>query len=92
MKRILTILAAAFAVVAVPATIFAFGQYVANNDARLFRADDERRTRMIARACGTHGELWQEPQTGRYACVYVNPDGAILMQHVSGSPLLTVLR
>ncbi|WP_454674863.1 hypothetical protein [Achromobacter pestifer] len=92
MKRILSILAVAIAVAAVPAAIFAFGQHVASNDARLFKADDDRRVRMIARACGSHGQLWHEPKEGRYACVYVNPDGALLMQHVSDAPLLTVSR
>ncbi|AZW31521.1 hypothetical protein L506_2304 [Bordetella bronchiseptica GA96-01] len=95
MKPILSILATTTAIVAVTffaAAVFVLGQKVAESDVRLFKADDERRTRMIARACGTHGQLWQEPQTGRYACVYVNPDGALLMQHVSDSPLLTVRR
>jgi len=95
MKPILSIFAKAAAIVAaavIPAAIFALGQHVTYNDARLFKADDERRTRMIARACGSQGELWHEPQTDRYACVYVNPDGALLMQHVSDAPLLTVQR
>jgi len=92
MKRILSNSAVVVAAALVPAAIFAYGLHVAGNDARLFKAEDERRTRMIARACGSQGELWHEPQTGRYACVYVNPDGALLMQHVSDAPLLTVQR
>lgn len=95
MKSILKFLAVVSIVASVPAAtafIFVLGQHVANNDHRLFKADDERRTRMVARACGKHGQLWQAPESGQYACIFINPDGSTLIHQISDAPILTVQR
>jgi hypothetical protein len=90
--KVITVTAAIIAIPATTAAVFAFGQFVANNDHRLFKADDERRTRMIARACGKHGQLWQASESGEYACIFTNPDGSTLIHQVSNAPLLSVSR
>ncbi|CAB3716363.1 Uncharacterised protein [Achromobacter insolitus] len=58
------------------------------NDQRLLAADDERRERMIARACTPRGKLWREPSTGTYACIYTNPDGEAIVQAIPDAPYL----
>lgn len=82
------VLGALCAVMAV-AAVFMWGQVVARNDTRLMHADDQRREAMIARACGTGGRLWRNPQSGTYACVYTNADGTSLVHAVPEHPLLS---
>lgn len=82
------ILGAAIAV----AALFGWAQVIARNDQRLFKADDDKRTRMLARSCGTRGQLWQDPLTRQYACLYVNPNGEALVQGIPDAPLLVVQR
>lgn len=79
---------AAVAVVASIATLFSWAQIIVTKDQRLLTADDERRERMIARACGSSGKLWREPGSGSYACIYTNPDGQALVQAVPDAPYL----
>ncbi len=65
---------------------FALGQKLGANDSRLFAEDDSRRTKLIARSCGKTGELVQAPGTGKYSCIWRNPDGQVLMADVPDSP------
>lgn len=92
MNRIVSYAAVAVATPIAVAALFGWAQAVTRNDHRLLKADDDKRTRMVARSCGTHGRLWQDPMTRQYACLYVNPDGEALMQAVPDAPLLVVQR
>lgn len=75
-------------VVALVAATFSFAQIVTTNDARVLKADDDRRHRMIARACPTKATLMQDAQTREYACVLRNSDGSTLVQAVPDAPYL----
>ncbi len=77
---------------AATAALFGWAQAVTRNDQRLLHADDERRTRMLARSCGARAQLWQDPLTRQYACLYVNPNGEALLHNIPDSPLLVVQR
>ncbi|WP_312993346.1 hypothetical protein [Achromobacter animicus] len=79
---------AAVAVVTSIAALFSLAQITVNNDDRLFKADDDRRERMIARACEPRGKLFREPSSGSYACVYTNADGESLVRAVPDAPYL----
>lgn len=88
LKASMCLLVAAMAVVAGVASLFSWAQLTVTNDQRLLSADDERRERMIARACGQRGKLWREPSSGTYACIYTNPDGETLVQALPDAPYL----
>ncbi|MNU43054.1 hypothetical protein D3C71_318300 [compost metagenome] len=79
---------AAAAVVTAVASLFSWAQIIVTNDDRMLKADDERRERMIARACEPRGKLFREPSSGSYACVFTNPDGESLVQAVPDAPYL----
>lgn len=79
---------AAATVVAGIAALFSLAQITVNNDERLLKADDDRRERMIARACEPRGKLYREPSSGSYACVFTNPDGQSLIQDLPDAPYL----
>jgi hypothetical protein len=74
------------------AALFGWAQVVTRNDHRLLQADDEKRTRMLARSCGTRGQLLQDPLTRQYSCLYVNADGEALLHAIADAPLLVVQR
>lgn len=92
MKNATPCIAAVLAALTAVAVLFGWAQVIARNDHRLFKADDEKRTRMLARSCGTGGRLWQDPLTRQYACLYINPNGEALVQAVPDAPLLVVQR
>lgn len=92
MKNATKCTAAVLALLIAVAALFGWAQVVARNDQRLFKADDEKRTRMLARSCGTAGQLWQDPLTRQYACLYVNPNGEALVQNIPDAQLLIVQR
>lgn len=79
---------AAVAVVTTIAALFSWAQFTVNNDQQMFKADDERRERMIARACEPRGKLFREPSSGSYACVFTNPDGESLVRAIPDAPYL----
>ncbi|WP_447988315.1 hypothetical protein [Achromobacter spanius] len=85
-------IACALMTTAVVAALFGWAQVVARNDQRLFSADDEKRTRMLARSCGTRGQLMQDALTRQYSCLYVNADGEALLHAIADAPLLVVQR
>ncbi|WP_454676469.1 hypothetical protein [Achromobacter marplatensis] len=74
------------------AALFGWAQIVTRNDHRLLQADDEKRTRMLARSCGTRGQLMQDPLSRQYSCLYMNPDGEALLHAIADAPLLVVQR
>jgi hypothetical protein len=86
------ILLNALALAAFFAIVFAWGQHVGSTDDKLLRADDARHVRMLARACGTHGQIWRSPQTGNYACIYTNADGAVMVEAIPDKPYLASVR
>ncbi|WP_140419926.1 MULTISPECIES: hypothetical protein [Achromobacter] len=88
LKASAILVCAGAAVVACIAALFSYAQIIVTNDQRLLKADDERRERMIARACSPHGKLFREQGTGEYACVFTNPDGASLVQDIPNAPYL----
>ncbi|MBO1012283.1 hypothetical protein IPU70_01885 [Achromobacter sp. SD115] len=92
MKSASLCIAAALATLVAVAALFGWAQVIARNDHRLFKADDEKRTRMLARSCGYRGQLWQDPLTRQFACLYVNPNGEALVQNIPDAPLLIVQR
>lgn len=85
-------IAIAFALTVATAALFGWAQVIARNDHRLLQADDEKRTRMLARSCGTRGQLMQDPLTRQYSCLYVNADGEALLHSIADAPLLVVQR
>ncbi|WP_286899923.1 hypothetical protein [Achromobacter sp. UBA2119] len=87
-KATVCLSAAAAAVVMAVASLFSWAQIIVTNDDRMLKADDERRERMIARACEPRGKLFREPSSGYYACVFTNPDGESLVQAVPDVPYL----
>lgn len=89
---IITIALAALALTAFFALVFMWGQLVARNDEQLLRLDDARHVRMLARACGAHGQIWRSPQTGNYACVYTNAGGAVMVEAIPDKPYLATIR
>lgn len=92
MNAVIRCFAITFALTTGIAALFGWAQVVTRNDHRLLQADDEKRTRMLARSCGTAGQLWQDPLTRQYACLYVNPNGEALVQNIPDAPLLIVQR
>jgi len=78
--------------IAATAALFSWAQVVTRNDHRLLQADDEKRTRMLARSCGARGQLMQDPLSRQYSCLYVNPDGDALLHAIADAPLLVVQR
>lgn len=88
LKASVCLACAGAAVVACIAALFSFAQIIVTNDQRMLKADDERRERMIARACEPRGKLFREQQTGEYACVFTNPDGDSLVQNLPNAPYL----
>lgn len=88
LKASMCLTLAALAVVASIATLFSCAQIIVTKDQRLLTADDERRERMIARACEPRGKLYREPGSGSYACVFTNPDGEALVQTLPDAPYL----
>lgn len=78
----------AASVVGLVAALFSWAQLVTTSDTRIFKADDDNRTRMIARACEPRGKLWRQPDTGDYACVFTNPNGDSLVQSLPNAPYL----
>jgi hypothetical protein len=92
MKTAVRFTAVAIATAATIAALFGWAQVVTRNDHRLLQADDEKRTRMLARSCGARGQLMQDPLTRQYSCLYVNPDGEALLHAIADAPLLVVQR
>lgn len=92
MKTAVRLTAVAISTAAVFAALFGWAQVVTRNDHRLLQADDDKRTRMLARSCGTRGQLLQDPLTRQYSCLYVNADGEALLHAVADAPLLVVQR
>lgn len=92
MNAAIRCIAITFALTLTIAALFGWAQVVTRNDHRLLQADDEKRTRMLARSCGTRGQLLQDPLTRQYSCLYVNADGEALLHAVADAPLLVVQR
>lgn len=92
MKSAIQFIAAVLATIVAVAALFGWAQVIARNDHRLFKADDEKRTRMLARSCGPRGQLLQDPLTRQYSCLYVNPNREALLQAIADAPLLVVQR
>lgn len=79
---------AAAAVVSGIAGLFSLAQITVSNDERLLKADDDRRERMIARACEPRGKLYRQPDSGSYVCIFTNPDGESLIRDLPDAPYL----
>lgn len=88
LKASMCLAGAAAAVTVCIAALFSWAQIIVSNDHRMLKADDERRERMIARACEPRGKLFREPGTGAYACIFTNPDGESLVQALPNAPYL----
>lgn len=88
MRKALAIHSVIFAIAIAIGAAMAFGQYLGARDKKLFAADDERRTRMIARSCGKTGELFQAADSKKYSCLWRNRDGAVLLTDVPDVPYL----
>lgn len=84
-------LCACLAIASIPAA-FTAGMTVKARDDRLFEGFDKHRAELIARACGSKGELLQNPRTFAFSCVHTNPDGVTIMREISDAPLLAARR
>lgn len=86
----MTLIGAACAIGA--AAMFSWGQAVGHNDARMFQAYDQERTKLAARNCGKRAALWRHAVSGEYACLYVNPTGEAIVRPSADAQLLSAQR